>query len=108
MPVILNLGTIGQNKAQTRENIDYLILDYVERVACAKSCGVFGAGQVGFLGLGLLCIKNLLEGVYLVLCQVLELIEFLTHLTLLLGGNSAEIGHEVIDGTFLAQVLKTQ
>ena len=44
--VVLNLRTIGQHKAHTRENVDNLVGNDGERMACTQLDRVWGTSKV--------------------------------------------------------------
>ena len=108
VPVVLHLGTIGQGEAHAGEDVDDLVLHDGERVACAQ---LYGVGRTGEVHLGSTAVVGL-EGLFEfgdALCSAgLQCVESHAHLFLLLGRHVTEVGHQVIDGALLAQILDAQ
>ena len=108
VPVVLHLGAVGQGEAHAGKDVDDLVLHDGERVACAQ---LYGVGRTCEIHLGSTAVVGL-EGLFEfgdALCGAgLQCVESHAHLFLLLGGYVAEVGHQVIDGALLAQVLDAQ
>ena len=77
-------------------------------MACTENGGVGRTCEVYLALLLFLVLKLLLESVEVLLCGILEFVDFYADLAFLLGRNLTELCHEAVDDAFFAQVLKTQ
>ena len=69
---------------------------------------VSGPRQVHILTSVLIVVEGIAQGVQALKGGLLQLVDFHTHLFLLLGGHSSKVCHYGIDFTLLAQVLQAQ
>ena len=91
VPVVLNLGTIGDGKAQTREDVNNLLAHYRDGVTRSQFCRESRTGDVDFVLLLSLLLGSLTQGIDLLGSKVLQLVELLAQLTLLLGSHLTEL-----------------
>ena len=107
VPVVLNLGTISNGKAQTREDVNNLLAHHRDGVTCSQFSREGRTGDVNLvLFLGLL-LGSLAQGIDLLGSKVLQLVELLAQLTLLLGSHLTELVEQSRNFTLLAQILDT-
>ena len=108
VPVVLDLGTIGDGEAQAGEDVDDLLAYNRDGVTCAQLCGESGTGDVDLVLLLGLLLGSLAQGIDLLSSEILEFVEPLTQFAFLLGSHVAELVEQCCYLTFLAQVLDTQ
>ena len=103
-----NLGTVGQDKAHAREDVDNLVGNDRQRMACTHLNGVGRARQVDGLVASLLCGAVLAQFVDALCGQRLQFVDLHANGLLLVGGHVAEIVHKGCDFTLLAKVFQAQ
>ena len=105
VPVVLNLRTVGQREAQAGEDVDDFLLDDGQRVARAQADGVGRTRQVQFVARLVVGGELFAQGVDLFLGGGLQLVQLHADFALGFGRHGAEVRHEVVYQTFLAQVF---
>ena len=103
MPVVLDLRAVGHRVAQTREDLDDLVLDQRDRMARTEVFGRSRAGQVLLRG------PVVLGGVLQLLAQRvdpfrgfgLQAVELLSEFALHFGSDALELLHQGVQFAFL-------
>ena len=105
VPVILDLGPVGDGVAQPREDLDDLVLDDRDRVARPQLLGRTGTGHVFGRSavVGDRVLKLLAQGVYAVEGRDLEFVELLPHFALEFRGHRLELFHQGVQFALLAE-----
>ncbi len=106
--VVLDLGTLVDIKAHTRENLDHLLLYERYRVKIARSafqrghCNVHSLALVATLQLALLYLR--LFGLIQLLCPHAHVIHSLAEQRLLLGRNALHFLHQSRDNSRFSEI----
>ena len=108
MQVVFHLRSVGQHESHAREYVDDFVPDDGQRMACAHLDGVGRARQVDVVVLGFCRSRLFAKRVNLVEGSLFQLVDFNTHGLLLVGSHVAEVGHQGVDFTFLAEVLQSE
>ena len=108
MQVVFCLWSISKHKSHTRENVDDLVLDDGQRMACSELYRIGSPCQVESLVAVFACFDGITQGIESFECCLLELIDFHSHLFLLVGRYIPKICHYGIDLTFLAEIFQAQ
>ena len=103
--VVIHLRTLEQGKAHAAEDVDNLVLDYCQWVACTQSYRIGSTGQVDVIARRFGLFHLLLQAIDLGEGSLLQFVNLDTHLFLLVAWHIAEVGHEGVDFTLLAEIL---
>ena len=108
MPVVFHFRAISEWEAHASKNVDDFLFHDRKRVTRAQRNGVGRASEIEmwviFFGGG----KFRFEVVEARLECIFQLVDVHTHFTLLICCNIAEIRHELVNKTFLAQVFQAK
>ena len=106
VPVVLHLRAFCQGETKAAEDIDDFILDNRQGMTRAERNGIRCAREVDRRSTCDRALSGtLLQGVYLLLSEVLQLVNLHAHLFLQFGGNTPEVIHQLRNLTFFAQVF---
>ena len=100
--VVVNLRSFCQSESHTLEYVDDLVLDDVERVACAELYGVCRTGQVEVVSRLFCHLVLLFQLVDFLHCELLQLVNLHSDSLFLVGSHIAEVGHESRNLAFFA------
>ena len=106
--IVFYLRTVCQNKAHTREDIDDLVGDDGERMACAELDGVGCARQVDGLVASLLCLALLAQQIDALCSHCLQFVDLHADSFLLVGSHIAEVVHQGRNLTFFTEIFETE
>ena len=105
MPVIFHFRTVGDVETHTGKYIDNFVFNDAERMTCSQFYGIGRTGEVEIITTVVLAFKLLFQGADLFLRFVFELVQTHTYFFFEFGRYVAEVGHQFIDGSFLAEVF---
>ena len=109
VPVVLHLRAFCQGETKAAEDVDDFILDNSQGMTRTEGNGIRCASEVDRRST---CSRTfsstLLQGVYLFLSEVLQLVNLHADLFLQFGRNTPEVVHQLRNLAFLAQVLDSQ
>ena len=106
--VVVDFGSFGKGESHALEDVNNLVLHDVERMARAEGYGVGRAREVDVVADGVGSLELLFELVDFVECFLLEFVDFDAHGLFLFGRHVAEVGHEGVDFTFLAEIFQSE
>ena len=108
MEVVVDFGSFGKGESHALEDVDNLVFHDVERMARAEGDGVGSAREVDVVADGVGSFELLFQLVDFVECFLLELVDFDADGFLFFGCHVAEVGHEGVDFTFLAEIFQSE
>ena len=108
MPVIFYFRTFGNVESQTGKDVNDFVAHNGKRMACAQLHGISRTGQVEIVLSVVLVVELFFQCVDFFLCFCFQLVELHADFFFLFGSHIAEICHQVIDGSFLAEVFDAQ
>ena len=108
MEVVLNLRTVSQHEAHAAEDVDDLVGDDGQWMACAKGNGVGRACQIDGIVASLLSLAGFTQLVDAFCIALLQLVDFHANLFLLFGRHRTEVVHQFGYLALLAQVFQAQ
>ena len=108
VPVVFDLGSLGEGEAQSGEDVHDLVLDDGQRMARSQGDGVRRARQIDIVRHRFLSGSGRLEFVDALGGARLEFIDSHAEFLLHLGRHGTEVIHESADFPFLAKILNAQ
>ena len=108
MEIVFHFRTVSEDKAHTREDIDDLVGDDGERMACTELNGVGRTGQVDGLVTIILCLTLLTQLVDALSGKCLQFVDLHADGLLLVGSHVSEVVHQSRNLTFLAEIFETE
>ena len=108
VPVVFHFRTVGDVESHTGEYVDDFILDDAERVTCSQFYGIGRTGKVEVVATVVLTFELFFESAYLFLRFVLKFVQTHADFFFEFGGYVAEVRHQFVNGSLLAEVLDAQ
>ena len=108
MIVVFHLRTVGKDESHTGEDIDNLVGDDGQRMACAELYGVGGTRQVDGLFASLLRLALLAQLVDALSSKCLQFVDLHADGLFLVGSHIAEVVHQGSNLTLLAEVFQSE
>ena len=106
--IVFHLRAVSKDETHAGENVDNLVGDDGERMACTQLDGVGCAREVDSLVASLLGLALLTQLVDALSSKCLEFIDLHADGLLLVGSHIAEVVHQGCNLTFLAEIFQSE